>query len=145
MLHLTFILDGSEISSDELDHRPLEGVEKAILLVHRNHVRRRLDDRYCLMHGQLPRITAAGPTPERLTFTVQGCCQQLVNDATKTLEAGPSKHPSAAGPGLAEPPMVRQASGKLAGGDAARFHGPTRSGPAPGPILRRVICLPFRV
>src|SRR6266446_6063743 len=108
MLHLTFILDGSEISSDELDHRPLEGVEKAILLVHRNHVRRRLDDRYCLRHGQLPHITAAGPTPERLTFTVQGCCQQLVNDATKTL----------AGPGLAEPPMVRQASRTLAGGGA---------------------------
>ena len=142
MLHLTFILDGSEISSDELDHRPLEGVEKAILLVHRNHVRRRLDDRYCLMHGQLPRITAAGPTAERLTFTVQGCCQQLVNDATNTLEAG---LPAAAGPGLAAPPVVRQASGKLGGGNAARFHGPTRSGPAPGPILRRVICLPFRV
>ena len=145
MLHLTFVLDGSEISSDELDQRPLEGVEKAILLVHRNHVRRRLDDRYCLKHGQLPRITAAGPTPERLTFTVQGCCQQLVNDATKTLEAGPSTHPAAAGPGLAEPPMVRQASGMLAGGGATRFHGPTRSGPASGPILRRVVHLPFRV
>ena len=145
MLHLTFILDGSEISSDELDHRPLEGVEKAILLVHRNHVRRRLDDRYCLRHGQLPHITAAGPTPERLTFTVQGCCQQLVNDATNTLEAGPAKHPAAAGPGLAAPPVVRQASGKLGGGDAARFHGPTRSGLGSGPILRRVICLPSRV
>jgi hypothetical protein len=145
MLHLTFVLDGSEISSDELDQRPLEGVEKAILLAHRNHVRRRLDDRYCLKHGQLPRITAAGPAPERLTFTVQGCCQQLVNDATKTLEAGPSEHPAAAGPGLAEPPMVGQASGKLAGADAARFHGPTRSGLGSGPILRRVICLPSRV
>ena len=142
MLHLTFILDGSEISSDELDQRPLEGVEKAILLVHRNHVRRRLEDRYCLKHGQLPRITAAGPTPERLTFTVQGCCQQLVNDATNTLEAG---LPAAAGPGLAEPPMVRQASGKLAGGDAARFHGLTRSGPGSGHILRRVIYLPSGV
>ncbi len=130
MLHLTFILDGSEmISSDELGQRPLEGVERAILLVHRNHVRRRLDNRYCLEHGQLPRITAAGPTAERLTFTVQGCCQQLVNDVTKTLEADPSKSPAAAGLCPAEPLMVGQASRKLVGGNAVRFPGTTWSRP----------------
>jgi len=88
MIHLTFILDGGEmISADELTQRPLARVERVMLLVVRNHIRRKLGDLSCREHGQPPSIIASGPSPDQLAFSVEGCCQQLVDDATTALHA----------------------------------------------------------
>lgn len=89
MVHLTFILDGGErISAEELKERPIDPVEKVMLLAARNHIRRRLDNLSCPRHGQSPRVIAS--SPERLVVSVEGCCSELVNDATTTLNSGGS-------------------------------------------------------
>jgi hypothetical protein len=91
MVHLTFVLDGGErISAEELNERPIDPVEKVMLLVARNHIRRRLDNLSCPRHGQSPRVIASGSSPERLIVSVEGCCAELVDDATTTLNSGGS-------------------------------------------------------
>jgi len=92
---VTFMLDGREaIPSEKLGHRPgdrtepatLFAVERVMLRVVRNHIYRRVGELSCPRHGEGPRIVAAGPAPDRLTFSVEGCCQNLVDCATNALE-----------------------------------------------------------
>jgi hypothetical protein len=91
MVDVTFILDGGErISADDLKERPFDPVERVMLLAARNHIRRRLDNLSCPRHGQQPRVIASGPSPDRLTMSVEGCCHELVDDATTTLNSGGS-------------------------------------------------------
>lgn len=91
MVDLTFILDGGErVSAEDLRERPFDPVEKVILLVARNHIRRRLDNLSCPRHGQSPRVIASGPSAERLTLSVEGCCGDLITDATRALDVGGS-------------------------------------------------------
>lgn len=127
MVDLTFILDANElISADDLDQRSLDPDKKAMLLAQRSHVRRRLDNLSCPEHGQPPRVTAAGPSPDRLTFSVQACCQQLADDARATLEAGTPEDAQAARQArLAEPPMAGQ---RASGGQTEPCVGPVIAG-----------------
>ena len=91
MVDLTFILDGGErISAEDLKERPIDPVEKVMLLAARNHIRRRLDNVSCPQHGQSPRVIASGSSPERLVVSIEGCCSELVDDATTTLNSGES-------------------------------------------------------
>jgi hypothetical protein len=85
MVHLTFMLAGTEIMAEDLSHRPFGPVEMVMLRVARNHVRRRLGALSCLEHGEPPRVIASGPSAEQLTLSVEGCCQKLVREAEKAL------------------------------------------------------------
>jgi len=91
MVHLTFILDGGEgIAAEDLRERPVDPVEKVMLLAARNHIRRRLDNLSCPRHGESPRVVASGPSADRLTVSVEGCCPELADEATRVLGAGGS-------------------------------------------------------
>lgn len=87
MVQLTFALEGGRtIRADDLDEAlSLDPVEKTMLLALRNHVRRRLDNLSCPAHGQYPFVVASGTSADRLTFRVEGCCEQLVNEGRATL------------------------------------------------------------
>ncbi len=90
MVQLTFVLAGDRtVSADDLDglDAALNPVERAMLLVLRNHVRRRLDNLACPVHGQCAFVVASGVSADDLTFRVEGCCQQLVDDGRATLAA----------------------------------------------------------
>ena len=88
MVQLTFMLDGREmISSDALrQHASVDPVEKIMLLAVGKHVHRRVRNLSCLQHGRPPHIIAFGPSAERLTFSVEGCCGQLVAHAKEALQ-----------------------------------------------------------
>ena len=91
MVHLTFILDGGErIAAEDLREGPLDPVEKVMLLAARNHIRRRLDNLSCARHGESPRVVASGPSADRLTVSVEGCCPELADEAARVLGAGGS-------------------------------------------------------
>jgi hypothetical protein len=87
MVQLTFALEGGgTIRADDLGEAlSLDPVEKAMLLALRNHVRRRLDNLSCPAHGQYPFVVASGTSADRLTFRVEGCCEQFVNEGRATL------------------------------------------------------------
>ena len=87
MLCLTFLLDGCEmISAGDLGQRPGDPVDRVMLLAVRNHIERRVGDLRCPRHGQFPRIVAAGPSPDQLTFSVEGCCDRLQERVARALE-----------------------------------------------------------
>jgi hypothetical protein len=87
MVRLTFILEGSEtISTEDLAERPGDPVERVMLMAVRNHIQRRLGDLFCPRHGQSPRIIATGPSPDRLAFSVEGCCEKLTARAARALD-----------------------------------------------------------
>ncbi|HEV8436672.1 MAG TPA: hypothetical protein VGT40_01105 [Methylomirabilota bacterium] len=96
MLDLTFLLGGREITTHDLESPVVDGSERIMLLAVRNHMRRRLGNFSCLRHGQRPRVVVVGPSADRLTFSVEGCCRELVEDAREVLEvARPSGLPLA--------------------------------------------------
>jgi hypothetical protein len=88
MSQLTFMLDGREsITIDALrEHRTVEPVERVMLLAVAKHVRRRVRDLQCHEHRQPPHVIAYGPSADRLKFAVEGCCDQVVVDATEVLQ-----------------------------------------------------------
>jgi hypothetical protein len=87
MVRVTFLLDGHEtVSVEDLQRCQTDSVEKIMLRVARNHIRRRLDGVSCPWHGQFPHILASGPSADRLTYSVEGCCENFVERATRALE-----------------------------------------------------------
>jgi hypothetical protein len=90
MVHVTFVLDGREtIVTEDSGQRSPHPVDRVMLLAARKHVLRRLGDLSCPRHGEPPRVIAAGPSPDQLQFSVEGCCDTLVASATRALEDQP--------------------------------------------------------
>jgi len=91
MVRITFVLDGREtIVTEDGGRRPPNPVDRVMLLAARNHIQRRLAGINCPLHGEPPSVIATGPAPDRLEFSVQGCCVRLVERATRALEPVPS-------------------------------------------------------
>lgn len=90
MVHVTFFLDGREtiVTHHNGQHLPLS-VDRVMLLAVKKHIHRRLGDLRCAHHGESPHVVANGPSPERLQFSVEGCCDALVIDATRALGITP--------------------------------------------------------
>src|SRR5262245_9696665 len=87
MVRVTFVLNGREtIVTEDGGRRPTNSVDRVMLLAARNHVQRRLAGIRCPFHGEPPSVIATGPAPDRLQFSVQGCCDRLVERATHALE-----------------------------------------------------------
>jgi len=91
MVRVTFVLDGQEtIVTDHTRQRSPRAVDRVMLLAARRHIQRRLGDLECEKHGESPHVIASGPSPDRLEFAVEGCCDTLIEKATRAL----AKHPA---------------------------------------------------
>ena len=87
MVRVTFVLDGREtMVTDATGPRPPRAVDRVMLLAARKHIQRRLGGLQCALHGESPHVIASGPSAERLQFSVEGCCDALVEVATRALE-----------------------------------------------------------
>jgi len=86
MVHVTFFLDGREtiVTDHDGQHLP-HSVDRVMLLAAKKHIHRRLGHLQCPQHGESPHVIANGPSAERLQFSVKGCCDALVMDATRAL------------------------------------------------------------
>ena len=90
MIRVTFVLDGREtIVTEDAGQRSPNPVDRVMLLVARNHIQRRLGDLSCPRHGEPPRVVVTGPSADQLQFSVEGCCDTLVETATSALEDHP--------------------------------------------------------
>jgi hypothetical protein len=91
MVSVTFVLDGHEaIVTDGAGPRPPRAVDRVMLLAARKHIQRRLSDLLCERHGESPHVIASGPSADRLQFSVEGCCDTLVEMATRALGNNPA-------------------------------------------------------
>jgi hypothetical protein len=84
MVHVTFVLDGRELT-DPTGQRAAHPVDRVMLLAANKHIQRRVGDLQCAQHGESPRVIANGPSAERLQYFVEGCCDTLVMEATRAL------------------------------------------------------------
>ena len=91
MVRVTFVLDGQEtIVKDGTGPRPPRAVDRVMLLAASRHIQRRLGDLQCERHGESPHVIASGPSPDRLEFSVKGCCDPFVEMATRALATDPA-------------------------------------------------------
>jgi len=89
MIRVTFVLDGREAIVTDTGQPPPHAVDRVMLLAARKHIQRRLGDLQCTRHGESPHVIASGPSAERLQFSVEGCCDALVEMATRALGSNP--------------------------------------------------------
>ena len=89
MVRVTFVLDGHEtIVTDHSGKHSPRAVDRVMLLAASRHIQRRLGHLQCERHGESPHVIASGPSPDRLEFSVKGCCDTLVAIATRALANG---------------------------------------------------------
>lgn len=75
-----------EINGRRVDPRSLgETLEAAALESVRDAVTAKLGAVRCSVHGQSPSVLCHGRSLGTLSFTVSGCCQELIDQATKRL------------------------------------------------------------
>ena len=77
-IDINFIIRGERLAGVEDIEDPVDRV-LCRAIVYR--VRRTLGRLVCPTHGHRPRVIASGPSADELTFSVDGCCQFLVDTA----------------------------------------------------------------
>ena len=89
MVRIVFIVDGHKVDAEDTEvgfPRPLERAMAGAMI---SHVRRRMGTLRCPQHREFPRVTGSGPSLEQLAFSVEGCCQRLIDDAAAALDVSP--------------------------------------------------------
>jgi len=81
-IDITFIIRGGRPTTVDGIESTLERVLCRAVTY---HVHRRLGDLLCPTHHQRPRVIASGSSADHLTYTVEGCCQPLIDIATSKL------------------------------------------------------------
>ncbi len=82
MIDVEFRMGGRKVSFD----KGWDEMEAQMLTEARKNIQRKLAHIRCPAHGGAPCVVAEGPSVERLEFLVYGCCDRLVDEATKVLE-----------------------------------------------------------
>ncbi len=80
-VEIVFILAGHRKTVEEIENP----VDKIMCRALSQRVARRLAHVRCEEHHEALRVIAAGPSVDELTFTVEGCCQAVIDAATVAL------------------------------------------------------------
>jgi hypothetical protein len=80
---ITFVIGGRSTAIEAIG----DAMDRVLCRAASHRTERRLRDVLCPSHQQRPRIIASGASAERLTFSVEGCCQPLIDTATAALQA----------------------------------------------------------
>jgi len=77
-IDIIFIIRGERLAGVEDIDEPADRVMCRAIAY---RVRRTLGRLVCPTHGHRPRVVASGPSADELTFSVDGCCQFLIDTA----------------------------------------------------------------
>ena len=78
---IKFKVGGREVSPDKFG----DAITAAALEEAARNVKAKLQSVRCPDHNQSPRVEVSGPSLDKLEWTIHGCCQKLIDEATKTL------------------------------------------------------------
>ena len=81
-IEITFVIRGGPPTTVD---RIESTLERVLCRAVTYHVHRRLGDLLCPTHHERPRVIATGPSADHLTYTVEGCCQALIDIASTKL------------------------------------------------------------
>ena len=82
MIEIVFVLRGVEIDVDDVE----DVRERAVLKQIERSIRSRVGGLSCPEHGANPRLTATGSRADSLEFELSGCCEDLMQRTTASLE-----------------------------------------------------------
>ena len=81
-VEVSFEINGRKVSPQNWGN----AVERALLENLKEQIQDKLRGVRCAEHNQQPRVTVAGSSLDQLSFQVHGCCQKLIDQATKALD-----------------------------------------------------------
>lgn len=82
MIDITYEVGGRKVSPNQFGNE----LEKAILTEIADNVKKALGSVTCPDHGKSPNVTIKGRDINNLSWEVSGCCQKVIDLATKKLE-----------------------------------------------------------
>jgi hypothetical protein len=82
MLKLTFEINGRKVDPNNM----ADALEAAMLSAVRGNIEQRLSTVRCPVHGSAPTVTCKGSSLERLSFSVSGCCNELIETTKRALK-----------------------------------------------------------
>lgn len=86
MINVKFVINGREVSPSGLGGAIEDTLNKAVMNGVQNQVKQKLSQVVCSEHHQRPRVTASGTSLKQLSFSVDGCCQKLIDKAKAVLK-----------------------------------------------------------
>lgn len=81
-IETNYVVDGRTVSPDEFG----SALEKAVVEKAIEHIEGRLTSVSCPEHHRRPTVTVSRGTAGKIEFKVSGCCQALIEEATKSLQ-----------------------------------------------------------
>lgn len=81
MVNISFEVGGRKVSSDQFG----DALEKEALKQITDSIKKKLSSVRCKEHGERPSVKIKGKGLSDLKFEVCGCCQDLIDQATKKL------------------------------------------------------------
>ncbi len=85
MLRVTLIVNGREVEPHEMAQAFANPMEAAAFTAVRDSIGNRLADVRCPNHDEAPRITVSGSSVTDLSWSIEGCCATLVEEAKRAL------------------------------------------------------------
>ncbi len=80
-LDITYEINGKKVNPKRLGNE----LEKVVLAEAANNIKKKLESVICAEHKQRPTVKIIGKNVNDLKCEVEGCCQQLIDDATAKL------------------------------------------------------------
>lgn len=81
MIDISFEINGRKVRPNQMRN----ALEKAILQDISSSISQSLRSVRCTVHGERPKVRCKGRKLDKLTFEISGCCENLVERATKKL------------------------------------------------------------
>ena len=81
MVDITWEINGRKVTASSFRNE----IEKAIMKNVEENIIKRVGACRCKIHNQSPRIIAKGKSIDKLTFTISGCCDELINEVKRKI------------------------------------------------------------
>jgi hypothetical protein len=85
VIDISFEIGGRKVNPNQIG----DALEKAVLQEVADSVKKALSSVLCSEHGRKPTVKVKGVNLKNLSFEVKGCCQSLIDQATKKLKQRP--------------------------------------------------------
>lgn len=82
MLDITLKIDGRDCRLDQIGKE----LEKAAMADLKEQIQREVSRIRCPIHGQVARVRASGQGIDRLSWEIDGCCDDLVERVKKVFD-----------------------------------------------------------
>lgn len=81
MIDVHFEINGKKVSPEEIGNE----IEAAVLRMIKENIQKSVGSVYCKEHGEKPKLICKGFSADKLSYTVSGCCDEVINSVLDKL------------------------------------------------------------